>query len=371
MAQINLIFMKNDFVQPRFVGPRFNEATLPLELAKDLLAYQELVKDLACHLYREEHQTRKKVPNNFASNFQLHIDRIDEGSSRPMLALVAAGALAFGNPVDGYLTRARDLVAECIHSVDGSIPHAFPRHLLAHFNKIGQSLRDDEWMELPTPQGQVARLNPERRRSLVSAGFGEYSKEIELKGVLEAIDWRDSTFTIRDLEGKPIIAPLPSDFRQNVGKYGDRPRYLIRFKAIGIYNCLNKLIKVESTENLDVQPDYMLAARFSELAQLKDGWFDGQGRAPDAHKLSWVTSRMVSHYPESIELPAIIPTPEGNLLLEWSTKGDPTVDINLSTMQAHFHAFQGDEGQLEREFDLSLGPNWKGFYGFLEKHIVK
>jgi len=38
--------MKADFFQPRFTGSRFEEATIPLEIAKDLVSYETLVIEL-------------------------------------------------------------------------------------------------------------------------------------------------------------------------------------------------------------------------------------------------------------------------------------------------------------------------------------
>lgn len=372
MIHLALSLMATQFVQPRFTGARFNEHTLPLELTKDLLAYQELVRELARHLYLEDHKKRKKLPKKFNPDFQLHIQRVDDGCARPLLSLLTAGALMFADSAEGYLTEARDLISECIYSEGTAIPAAFPRHLLSHFNKIGVSLREDEAMELPTVDERVATLTPERRRRLVSACDTEYRQKVKFKGILDAVSWGTSTFTIRDLDGKLLVAPLPDNFRKIAGEYGDRPRHLIRFDGVGVFSPAGKLTKIESIEALDVQPDYMMAERLEKLAQLEDGWFDGTGKALDGDALSFIAEQMISKYPENIDLPAIIPTQEGNLLLEWTTQGDPSVDINLSTMKAHFHAFGvGETNEIEAEFDLRDRPNWKGFYGFLSQHIVK
>jgi hypothetical protein len=80
------------FIQPRFVGPRFEGHTLPLSAAKDLSAYEELVLELAKHLFRQKNQDRVRLPKNFASGFSLHIERIDDGSAKPALvAMMLAG----------------------------------------------------------------------------------------------------------------------------------------------------------------------------------------------------------------------------------------------------------------------------------------
>ena len=100
--------MKSEFLQPRFEGPRFSEHTLPLEVARDLAAYETLVVELAKHLYIHEHPERQRVPKGFAADFHLHLKRVDDGSARPLLSIVTAGALAMGAGDNIYFERARE-----------------------------------------------------------------------------------------------------------------------------------------------------------------------------------------------------------------------------------------------------------------------
>ena len=90
-----LPMIKEPFIQPRFVGPRFDEHTLPISVAKDLAAYEELVLELAKHLVRQKHGRVKK---GFAQGFSLHIERIDDGSAKPALVAMMLGALLPGLP---------------------------------------------------------------------------------------------------------------------------------------------------------------------------------------------------------------------------------------------------------------------------------
>lgn len=49
--------MKIEFLQPKFDGARFTEHTLPLEVVRDLAAYEELVTELAKRLFLSENRT--------------------------------------------------------------------------------------------------------------------------------------------------------------------------------------------------------------------------------------------------------------------------------------------------------------------------
>ena len=63
--------MKTPFLRPRFTGPRFEAHTIPVEVAKDLAAYEELIVELAKHLYLGAHPGRRRVPKGFEDSFSL------------------------------------------------------------------------------------------------------------------------------------------------------------------------------------------------------------------------------------------------------------------------------------------------------------
>lgn len=361
--------MKTEFVQPRFVGPRFEEATLPVEVARDLAAYEKLVKELAKHLYLRDHKERERVPKGFAADFQLHLVKVDEGSAKPLLAMVSAGMLALDAGTGDYLFKARDLVAECIQAQNGQLPAEFPRSLLAYFNKIGGSLRDGEQMELATKQGGNAVLTPERCKHLVLAANKQYEREVEVSGTIEEANWARSTFQLRLLDGRQLVIPMPEGFHAQAGKFGGHPRHLVIVQGVGAFNSWDKLEKVVSVDALEIQQDYQLMAKFEDLAGLADGWYDGQGKAPSRENLANLASRMIGHFPETLALPAMVPTPEGNLLLEWDADGDPSVDIDLGSMSASYHSFGLGGTETERSFELGDEAAWPVFFEFLNANI--
>jgi len=357
--------MKVAFIQPRFEGARFSEHTLPLEVAKDLAAYETLVVELAKHLYLQSHPERQRVPKGFAADFHLHLERVDEGSARTMLCLVAAGLFPPGSDGGSDFARARDLITECVAATDGQLPPAFPRELLVHFNQVGRSLRDDERMELPGAGNLVGNLTPERRKRLVLAADSVYERAVVLKGTIGEADWEESTFRLRLADGDTAVIPMPKDFHARAREYGGRLRHQVTIEGVGAYDSWDKLRKMVSVESVEIQPNYQLSARFESLSTLANGWLEGEGLAPDKVKLSEVAENLIEHYPEELPLPAIAPTPEGNLLLEWDAPGDPSVDLQLDSLRAFFHALPPSGAEIERTFSLSSGDEWQALYAFL------
>jgi hypothetical protein len=365
--------MKIKFAQPKFTGSRFDEHTLPVDVLRDLAAYESLLIDLAKHLYFLNNPDRQRTPKGF-SDFHLGIENIEEGSAIPVLALVAAsGALSLPgietpNP---YLTQARDLIAECVAASASStaLPAQFPKKLLSHFNQIGRSLKEGEALELERNDATKAVLNPEQRKRLVLAVSQVYEREVELYGSIGAADWKKSTFRLEQEDGGAVIVPMPESFHEKARESGGRKRDYVFVKGVATYDPWDRLQRVIYADSLEVIRNYPLVTRFEELAVLEDGWFDGEGYAPDKKRLATIAKHLTDTYPEHLPLPTIVPTPEGDLVLEWQTEDDPSVDIELSSFVASFHAFKPNGEDVEMEFPLENEHDWQPFLSFLSEHI--
>jgi len=362
--------MKKDFSQPRFTGTRFDEHTLPVDVARDLAAYESLVIDLAKHLYLIDHPDRQRVPKGFASNFHLDIERIEGGSARPLLVLVlSGGALAPAGGENDYFERARDLISECIAAPENALPENFPKELLRHFNELGRSLRDGEALELPRPGTANAVLTPDKRKKLVLAADQVYEKDVDLLGSIAEVDWEKSTFRLRLADGSQVTVAMPDSFHNKARAYGGKPRHQVALKGIAAYDSWDRLQKLVSVETLEVVENHAIAMRMDELAQVPAGWFEGQGAALDADKLAIVADRLVAEYPERLVLPGIVPTQDGNLLLEWVADGYPSLDVTLDDFHASFHAFGPDGNDIERDFNLVSAADWQSLFEFLNDSI--
>jgi hypothetical protein len=130
-----------------------------------------------------------------------------------------------------------------------------------------------------------------------------------------------------------------------------------------------ELPELSAQDRAEIQGRLWLAAKFDELGALKDGWHDGGGVALDRDRLSFVAASMVRHFPEKLALPAIVPTPDGNVLLEWNAPGTPSVDLDLGDLAADFHTFGAEGVEVERAFNLATKEAWPAFFTFLSRYI--
>lgn len=117
-----------------------------------------------------------------------------------------------------------------------------------------------------------------------------------------------------------------------------------------------------------VSPRQQLIAKFDRLFALENGWYEGRGVAFDKAQLTFVAVKLSAGYPD-LTPPLITPTPEGNLLFEWDVPGSPSVDLELASLRAEFHALTPDGSDIERDFTLKTDDDWREFFGFLVEHV--
>jgi len=367
--------MSLSFVRPSFKGARFDNHTLPVDVASDLAAYEKLLIDLAKHLFLLDNPERQRVPNGF-SDVHLAIENINKGSANPVLTL-SHNANYTNNQLSfleigfsDYYNQARDLISECIDSADSVLPEKFPKELLLHFNQLGRSLKEGESFELPLKRtGQIAVLNPKKRKSLVLAANLLYEREVELRGYIGEADWEKSSFRLRLSDGYQTNVPMQESFHNMIRQSGGRTRDCVIVKGIALHDSWDRLQKVIYINNIEVIKNYNLTIRFDEISQYQNGWFDGLGVAPDANILKTVAYEITESYPDYLLLPNIILTQEGNLLLEWNINGEPSVDIILNDHIACYHSFGSNGEDIEKDFSLNTKEDYLLMYSFLSTYI--
>lgn len=120
-----------------------------------------------------------------------------------------------------------------------------------------------------------------------------------------------------------------------------------------------------------------IATQISKLRSLKDGWRDGQGKAPSKAGLRWLESLLGSvldHQDDddsedsgSFPEPTIYPLLSGKVRFEWDIDGhDITLDIDLKAKVGKWTDIDtSDDGYDSRsgEIDLSRDHPYRKIFG--------
>ena len=331
--------IKEPFIQPRFVVPRFEVHTLPLSAAKDLAAYEDLVLELAKHLFKKQQKDRIRIPKHFANNFSLHIEKIDDGSTWTPLVAVFAGISLFCN-LPSEFNDAKALINRVIATEDGHpFPTDFPKEFYGYFNRIGRSLREGESIEWTPEQPDKTVLTQAKRIRLASAHRETYEAEVDVIGFVEVLDTKKKTGNLR-IPGKDVVSfvyddPFFTDIKEALGD----PAVQAHVKGIGTFDVNERLCSIIEIDQFDCQPHFDLVSKIDALASLEDGWLEGYGIAPTNVNINWLTNSVVQYFPKDLDYPSVVPTEDGNVIFEWiRPQSRIELEINFANNQIEIYA---------------------------------
>ena len=413
---------KTIFLRPRLIGDRFEDHSIPLELLKNLAVIEKMIIEVARLEYFKDHPERQRVPRGFTDGIELKLTGIEDGSAVPVISLfVITNRLLFPafptKTNQHYFERARDDIVRMIGAIEDAtigairdaeeskaITYILTEKTLYYFDRIGQGLREDETIEFITPDNQLsAKLTINTQQRLISAysvvkersadiadiiretadiiretsadiigetrtrqyipsTVEELTKDTTVRGTVPEVNQDDMTFQIQLFDGQQIMAPIaPQHFDailEAFNGYKNNLRFL--FQGLGRFNRSEQLLGFDSIEHIRILDSLDISAQIDDLRLLKDGWLEGQGKAPSKEGLNWLSQAFDNYYLGDLPLPYLYPTEPGGVQVEWSLgRNEITLEIDLAEHSGHFHALHmEDDTEKTRLLDLSSDKHW-------------
>lgn len=356
-----------DFLRPRLTGARFNDHTIPLELLRDIAVLKDMIVEVAKWKFLDAHRERQRVPKGFSEGVELRLGRIEKGSVVPVIGLHSTSNTLFV-PFEAYFEDARTAIIEAISAAQRNedAKKFLPERALSFFQYFGRSLREDEAIELSDDSKQLScRLNRQIRRSLLLASTHEreITEEIAACGVVGEIDDEKMRFHLRMPDGRRIPSQLSEVHRDTVVLALARRREgaKVKLEGIGVFDRSQRLLRIDTIENVDLLDPLDVGARIDELRSLDPGWLNGEGAAPSRAHLDWFVAAFEQYYDADLPLPYVYPTVDGGLQLEW-TIGTREFSLELAreVHQGQWDLVDTQSGvEDERELNLDDEADWK------------
>jgi hypothetical protein len=349
--------------KPKLKGERFSRHSVPVEILKDFAAFEEMLIEVAKREYLTANPSRQRTPRGFAKGLELRLTGIEEGSA--VLNLVLAGLLSAQNSEAPYFEQAYQKILASIASIDSGFEPRLAPEQLRYFDRFGRSLQEGESIEFSGQGSQPVSLTPNTRQRLLEASQAEeWTEEKTLKGRISSCDKADKTFELELSNGARIQGPLDQQHRQTImdafNHYEEGHK--ISIKGVVRRDRSGRDKALESVEHLNPVDPLDVELRLEELTQIKTGWLNGKGLAPDSDGLKALAKAFDRFFSSDLPLPHLYPTPEGGVQAEWSTDTwDVSLEIDLKTQQSELHALNVENGEVAvQNLQLGLGsPEWE------------
>lgn len=358
-----------EILRPRLVGRRFENGAIPSEFLGDLAHLSKMILEVAKWRFLNHHTERRRVPSSFTSDVELQLTKLERGSAVPVISIsTPQSTLAGGVPHERYFTEAVESIIETIDAAyQDFLPSSngyLPPKYLAHFKRFGNSLREDEFIQLHAPSGTAsARLDQKTRLNLLQiAKVRELTQEITIRGAISEVDQDDMTFDIHPIFGRKVSGTIPEQryktFMEAFNGYREGVRVAI--EGVGKYDQQRRLTALRWIAQINILDPLDVPARLDEFRNMIDGWLDGEGAAPAHDGLDWLAESFERFYPDDAPLPFSYPTPSGGVQFEWSASGQEiSLEVNLRTRQSVWHRLDiATLSDDERELNLESAASW-------------
>ena len=337
-----------EFWNPRFVGRRFEDHAMPLEVLRDLAALESLVVDTAKWLYVKSNPGRKRAPKGFTEAVSIKIAGIGDGSSVPKLVLsFAVDATLFGPPATDYYLKAKERIIAAVDAAENgtSVQAYLAEHLLGYFDRIGRGLLQDETIELGPGTSNPARLSQKTRRAILleSTSMQEYADEVRLRGVVSELDQGKRTFMLTMRDGRRLSSPYEQQHLDDLlaATTGYAKGRRVSVDGVAKKGRNGTLIKMETVEHVTLLDPLDIDDRLDELRAMESGWLDGEGQPIDPDAAKELGRMFAISYDDDLDPPRLYPTVEGNVRAEWSSPDwEVSLDIDLLAFTASYNALR-------------------------------
>jgi len=246
-----------EVVRLTFKGERFRDHALDLQALSELSQFQKMVAETAKTLWRAANPKRERLPSHFEERVRLCLRRIEDGSAAAPLEVFIEeeDQTALWEPEPVEINDAVKLTHEVFEALESDLPlpGRFPRALLPDYAKWGQSLGENEVVEMQVSEKKPAYLTPAHRQKLEKFLETPHEDRVEVTGEVFEADVKKGRFQLWSGEDTAVlVAFTPEQEDQVTTALKEHKTARMYVKGSGEYSPQGKLLRVLQVDELSL-----------------------------------------------------------------------------------------------------------------------
>lgn len=336
-----------ELMRPRFVGERFEGGNIPHEMLLDISRICDMIIETAKWRFKQR-TGRNRLPNGFEESCSLQLTVLEDKSAVAPITLKSQETMFHGlsSPFETDFVEGSNDILASIDSATRPDQIPLPKNILKGFSKIGSRLRNHELIEFaPESRNGKAVLTRDTRRALIKASdlplrVPIVARESELRGHVSEMDQARLRFELEIWDGTRIKCGFEETRLEAIKKafngYTANAKVLVT--GVPNFSKTGRMTRIDAITRFEELPKLDVSARLDEFRRLEDGWYNGDGFAPDHKELDWLAHRFGEFYPtDELPTPYVFPTIDGGVNIEWALGEDEaSLEIDLSTHQGEW-----------------------------------
>jgi hypothetical protein len=258
-----------EVVRLTFKGERFRDHALDLRALSELSQFQKMVAETAKTLWRTANPDRERLPSHFEERVRLCLRKIEDGSATAPLEVFIEekDQQTLWEPEPVEISEAVELAHEVFATLesDAPLPERFPGALLTEYAKWGQSLADDETVEVHIADKKPARLTLVHKHKLEEYIETPHKDHVEIRGEVFEADVKKGRFQLWAGDDTSVtVAFTPQQEDEVTTALKDHKRVQMFVRGSGEYTPQGKLLRILEVDELRLttsEPCYDKSAR--------------------------------------------------------------------------------------------------------------
>lgn len=246
-----------EVVRLTFKGERFRDHALDLRALSELSQFQKMVAETAKTLWRAANPNRERLPSHFEDRARLCLRRIEDGSAATPLEVFMEeqDQTSIWEPEPVEINDAVRLTHEVFKALesDAPLPERLPRTLIPEFAKWGQSLGDDEVVEMQVSEKRPAYLTSAHRQKLEKLLETPHEDRVEVSGEVFEADVKKGRFQLWSGEDTAVLVTFTTEQEDQVTTaLKEHKTARMYVKGSGEYSPQGKLLRVLQVDELSL-----------------------------------------------------------------------------------------------------------------------
>lgn len=249
-----------EVVRLRFKGERFRDHALDLSALGDLSQFQKMVAETAKVLWRAANPDRDRLPRHFEQRTRLCLRTIEDGSATAPLEVYmedeeTPDMFDSAEPVE--VNEAIGLAYEVFEALEkgDTLPDRLPRSLIPEYAKFGQTLGQEEEIEISPPEREPVHLTLVSKERLTEYVEKAYEADVDVTGQVLEADVKRQRFQLwLDDATKATVCFTAQQEDEVTTALKEHQHRNMHVKGWGQYSSAGKLLQVTRIDEMKLFP---------------------------------------------------------------------------------------------------------------------
>lgn len=249
-----------EVVRLSFKGERFRDHALDLQALSELSQFQRIVAETAKTLWRTANPDRERLPHHFEERVRLCLRKIEDGSvTAPLEVFIEEPEqMTLLEPEPVEINEAVELARDVFEAIatNSEFPERFPRSLLPEYAKWGQTLAEDESVEMRIAEKKPVYLTLVTRQKFERMLEAPHESHVEISGEVFETDVKKGRFQLLAGEDNSVTVAFDSEQESQVTTaLKDHKTIRMSVRGSGEYSPQGRLLRILKVDELKLTSD--------------------------------------------------------------------------------------------------------------------